>query len=142
MPYDIPIGKAKDLRRTMLRMKIFEKDIKETFVRSSGPGGQNVNKVSTCVVLVHLPTKIQIKSQQERSQGLNRYRARWLLVEKIERQQRAIRQKIAYDRQKKRRQERKRSKALKEKVLQLKKQQAQKKKGRQRIRPHKMDDYV
>ena len=140
--YGMPVERAKDLRQTMLRMKIFEKDIKETFVRSSGPGGQNVNKVATCVVLVHLPTNIQIKSQQERSQGLNRYKARCLLVEKIEKQQRALRQRIIDERQKKKKQERKRSRASKEKMLQSKKQKSQKKKGRRRVQPHKLDELI
>jgi len=79
-------SRTKELRRAMLRLKIFEKDIKETFTRSSGPGGQNVNKVSTCVLLHHIPTGIQVKSQQDRSQGLNRYTARCQLIRKIEEQ--------------------------------------------------------
>ncbi len=141
-PYGISITRAKEMRRTMLRMKIFEKDIQESFVRSSGPGGQNVNKVSTCVVLLHRPTKIQVKSQQERSQGLNRYKARCLLIEKIEKEKRREQQKIVYERQKKKRQERKRSKVSKEKILESKKQRSQKKKGRQGIKPHKLDDHI
>ncbi len=63
---------------------ILEGDLHETFARSSGPGGQNVNKTSTCVVLLHVPTGIQVKCQIERSQRLNRLQARWLLLEKIE----------------------------------------------------------
>ncbi len=123
-------------------MKIFEKDIKETFIRSSGPGGQNVNKVSTCVVLLHYPTKIQVRSQQERSQGFNRYRARCLLMATIERKRRNAKQKEIHEREKKKRQNRKRPKALKEKILELKKQISQKKKVRQRIKPHRLDEFI
>lgn len=123
----------------MLRLKIFEKDIKETFVRSSGPGGQNVNKVSTCVVLIHGPTKIQVKCSHERSQGLNRYKARRLLIAKIQQKRRQAKQKEIDERQKKKRQNRKRSKAAKERMLESKKETSKKKKARQRIMPHKLD---
>ena len=126
----------------MLRMKIFEKDIKEAFVRSSGPGGQNVNKVSTCVILSHYPTKIQIRSQQERSQGLNRYHARCLLIAKIEQKRRKEKQKKIDELQKKKRQNRKRPKALKERILESKKQLSQKKRARQGIRPHRLDEFI
>ena len=126
----------------MLRMKIFEKDIKEAFVRSSGPGGQNVNKVSTCVILSHYPTKIQIRSQQERSQGLNRYHARCLLIAKIEEKRRKEKQKKIDELQKKKRQNRKRPKALKERILESKKQLSQKKRARQGIRPHRLDEFI
>ncbi len=124
----------------MLHMKIFEKDIKETFIRSSGPGGQNVNKVSTCVVLLHGPTKMQVKCSQERSQGLNRYKARCLLIAKIEQTQRKAKQKEIDERQKTKRQNRKRSKASKEKILESKKHVSEKKKARRRIRPHKLSE--
>jgi len=140
--FGVSVERAKELRRTMLRMKIFEKDIKEAFIRSSGPGGQNVNKVSTCVVLLHHPTGIQVKSQQERSQGLNRYKARCRLIAKIEQEQKVAQRKIISDREKKKRQNRKRPKALKEKILEGKKQQSQKKKARRRIRTHKLEEYL
>ncbi len=140
--YGISQERKKELRQTMMRLKIFEKDIKETFVRSSGPGGQNVNKVSTCVVLLHLPTKVQIKSQKERSQGLNRYTARCLLVAKIEKINKKEIQEKTYALQKKKRQERKRSKGAKERMLESKKQQSTKKKSRQGIKPYKLGDLV
>jgi peptide chain release factor len=136
------LDKANALRQKMLRMRIFEEDIHETFIRSSGPGGQNVNKVATCVVLVHRPTKIQVRSQQERSQGRNRYHARCLLVAKIEEKQGKDRQQMISAREKIKRQERKKPKSLQEKILELKKRRSQQKKNRQGIRPHKLHEFI
>ncbi len=71
----------------MACLGVREEDLKETFVRSSGPGGQKVNKTSSCVQLTHLPTGLSVKCQQERSQTLNRFLARRLLLDRIERLQ-------------------------------------------------------
>src|SRR5258706_13545507 len=68
----------------MQSLGIHERDIDESFIRSSGKGGQHVNKTSSCVYLRHRPTGLSVKCQQERSQALNRFLARRLLVEKIE----------------------------------------------------------
>ena len=76
--------KEEALRKRMESLGIFEKDILEKFVRSSGKGGQKVNKTSTCVYLKHLPTKIEVKCQRERYQAINRYLARKILADKIE----------------------------------------------------------
>lgn len=114
----------------MERLGIREEDIIERFVRSRGHGGQNVNKVSTCVYLKHVPTGVEVKCQQERSQALNRFFARRILLQKIEDQilgsESAERQRIA----KLKRQKRKRSKRAQEKVLHLKHLQSDKKKAR------------
>jgi protein subunit release factor B len=72
------------LRDRMEELGIFEKDIDEKFVRSSGHGGQNVNKTSTCVYLKHVPTGIEVKCMKDRSQSINRFLARRELVKKIE----------------------------------------------------------
>ena len=71
----------------LIRMKelgVAESDIDEKFLRSGGPGGQNVNKVATCVQLKHIPTGIVVKIQDDRSQGVNRFLARRSLVSKLE----------------------------------------------------------
>ena len=74
------------LYERMKELGIREEDIIETFIRSGGPGGQNVNKTSTCVQIKHIHTGIVVKSQKGRSQGLNRFLARRLLVSRIEEQ--------------------------------------------------------
>ncbi len=76
--------KNKWLQEKMEALGIYEKDIKEQFVRSSGRGGQKVNKTSTCVYLKHIPTGIEVKWMEERSQSLNRFLARRELVRRIE----------------------------------------------------------
>ncbi len=72
------------LREKMEILRIHEKDLEEKFVRSSGAGGQKVNKTSTCVYLKHLPTGLEVKCMKERSQSINRFLARRELVDKIE----------------------------------------------------------
>jgi protein subunit release factor B len=122
----------------MERLSIREEDIVEKFIRSSGHGGQKVNKTSTCVYLKHLPTEIEVKCQKERYQSLNRYHARRILTDKIEAKilgaESEEQQKIA----KIRRQKRKRSKRAKMKMLEEKKKLSQKKAGR-RFRPSAED---
>jgi protein subunit release factor B len=118
----------------MARLGVREQDLEESFIRGSGPGGQHVNKTATCVVLLHRPSGISVRCQASRSQGLNRFYARRILVEKIERQQlgeaSAERQRV----EKIRRQKRKRSKRAKAKMLEDKRQQSQKKSARARVR--------
>ena len=81
-----PVSQQKEdaLRERMLKFGIHESDINEKFICSGGKGGQNVNKVATCVYLRHTPSGTEVKMQQERSQGLNRFLARRLLISKIE----------------------------------------------------------
>ena len=79
--------KLKELENRILELGITKRDITEKFVRSSGKGGQNVNKVATCVQLKHLPSGMMVKVGSERSQNLNRFLAMRLLVDKIEESQ-------------------------------------------------------
>jgi len=67
----------------MAALGIREEDLEESFIRSSGKGGQHVNKTSTCVRIRHLPTGVEVKCMEDRSQSLNRFLARRELVEKI-----------------------------------------------------------
>ena len=123
----VSVEKENSIKARMLKLGVAEDDFEESFIRSSGPGGQKVNKSSSCVYLVHLPTGLSVKCQKERSQSLNRFLARRLLLDKIERQQEGF---IAQEKEKLekiRRQKRKRSKRAKEKILAEKQQQSQKK---------------
>jgi len=76
--------KDKWLREKMEGLGIHERDIEEKFIRSSGKGGQKVNKASTCVYLKHIPTGIEVKCMRERNQSLNRFLARQELAKRIE----------------------------------------------------------
>ena len=123
--FGVSLEKESALRRKMEGLGIREQDIRESFIRSKGPGGQNVNKTSTCVYLKHIPTGTEVKCQKERTQVLNRYIARKILVNKIEtlvlgkfsEEQKRI--------EKLRRQKRKRSKRAKLKVLESKRRHGQ-----------------
>jgi protein subunit release factor B len=122
--------KEKQLREKMEALNIREEEIEENFIRSGGKGGQHVNKTSTCVYLKHLPTGIEVKCQEERSQALNRYRARVILANKIEQLEKGRESAEIQRIEKIRRQKRKRSKRAKEKMLAEKKMTGEKKKLR------------
>lgn len=115
------------LKEKMARLGVREGDIVESFIRSSGPGGQNVNKVASAVYLKHIPTGIEVKCGRERSQALNRFLARRILVNKIETMMLGRASEERRRIEKIRRQKRKRSKRAKEKMLAKKKMHSEKK---------------
>ena len=117
----------------MAALGVKDSDLKETFIRSGGPGGQNVNKVATCVVLKYLPTGLTVKCQKDRSQAMNRYLARRILVDSLESELRGRQSDEAERIAKIRRQKRKRSKRAKDKMLASKKIQGDKKELRRRV---------
>jgi len=130
--FNISPEKEAALIARMEALGVAEADLRETFVRSSGPGGQKVNKTSSCVQLLHLPTGLAVKCQQERSQALNRFLARRLLLDRIERLQKGLVEAEKARREKIRRQKRKRSRRAREKILQDKHRQGEKKAARAR----------
>jgi protein subunit release factor B len=126
--------KERLLQEAMARLGVRDEDIQEKFLRSQGPGGQNVNKVSTCVWLRHIPTGIEVKCQQERSQAQNRFLARRVMLKKIEER---ILGKLSAEQKriaKIRRQKRRRSRRAKLKILEAKRLHSRKKALRARVR--------
>ena len=125
--------KETQLAQRMVTLGVREADIVETFVRSGGHGGQNVNKTSTCVMLVHRPTGLQVKCQETRQQGLNRFFARRLLLDKIEARQKGFVASQRAEVEKIRRQKRRRSRRAKARMLDNKSHHATKKANRRSV---------
>jgi protein subunit release factor B len=138
--FNVSASKEKVLLDRMKKLGVAEKDIEETFVRSSGPGGQKVNKSSSCVFIRHIPTGLSVKYQRERSQALNRFLARRLLLDKIERMQKGLVSRERERIEKIRRQKRKRSKRAKDKMLADKHHQAGKKQLRSPIKGEELGE--
>src|SRR6266513_2219994 len=103
--------KLAQLERRMKALEVRESELEETFVRSGGAGGQKVNKSSSCVMLLHRPTGLRVKCQTTRHQALNRFLARRLLLDKIERMQKGFLESERWRIEKIRRQKRKRFRA-------------------------------
>jgi protein subunit release factor B len=133
--FPVSLEKEDQLARRMAALGVREADIQETFVRSGGHGGQNVNKTATCVMLLHVRTRLQVKCQTTRQQGLNRFIARRLLLDKIEALQKGYVEAKRDAFEKIRRQKRRRSRRSKQRMLADKSHQAGKKETRRRIDP-------
>jgi protein subunit release factor B len=122
---------SNDRHQKLLRnLGLRAEDITEKFIRSGGRGGQNVNKTSTCVYLKHLPTGIEVKCQQERSQARNREAAFRLLATKVKEAARYEQLRKVQAREKERRRKRQRPAALRERIMESKHRTAEKKKLR------------
>lgn len=130
MVFPVSPEKERLLRARMHALGVRDADLSEQFVRAQGKGGQNVNKVATCVVLRHEPSGIVVKCQQERSQALNRFLARRALLDRLEARQRGALAAAEAERARIRRQKRRRSRRAKEKMLADKRAHANKKAAR------------
>ena len=82
--FPVSVQKQEDLNERMRQLRLVEGEIEESYFKASGPGGQKTNKTLTGVTLSHRPTGIRVRCQRERSQGINRFIARRLLVEELE----------------------------------------------------------
>ncbi len=123
-----------EISARLARLGVLEKDLAESFSRSGGKGGQNVNKVETSVTLIHRPSGIIVRCQESRSQAQNRFLARLRLLEKLESRLRAEKAREKSELERARRQKRGRSKASKARILKDKLHRSGVKKFRARVR--------
>src|SRR5437762_1111377 len=124
---------GRSVEQRMRELGVLKAELEEIFARSSGPGGQHVNKVSTAVTLRHLPSGLQVTVQDSRSQARNRLLARERIVAAIEKKKRDAREAEIRQREKLRRQRSPRPSALKKRILEGKRRRSELKKLRTRI---------
>lgn len=124
---------SEDFAARLKRLGYRPEEVEEKFARSSGPGGQHVNKVATAVTLRHLPTGVVVTAQESRSQLRNRELARDRLIEALEARKEARARERQTQREKRRRQTRPRPASVKRRILELKKQRSAIKKLRKRV---------
>jgi peptide chain release factor len=126
--------RARAVAARLAALGVREEDLDESFVHSGGKGGQNVNKVATCVVLVHRPSGTFVKCQRERTQGANRLVARAMLADKLEEQRLGRLSARQQEAERIRRQKRRRSRRAKRRMLADKRATSEKKATRGRVR--------
>jgi peptide chain release factor len=129
--FPISDSKKDALLRKMRKYDVKEEDLEEQFILGSGSGGQKINRTASCVLIKHVPSGMQVKCQKTRSQALNRYYARKILVDLIEQKVEGKRSVAQKKQEKIRRQKRRRSRRAKEKMLKNKKKRSKQKKQRE-----------
>jgi len=134
----ISVSKAKRDRLSgrMAALGVSEGEIDERFILGSGPGGQKVNKTSSCVHLMHRPSGIEIKCRRSRSRELNRYWARCELCERLVERIEGEKSRRQQERERVRRQKRRRSRRQKQRMLEGKHEQSEKKQRRRAVNVH------
>ena len=131
----LPVGSTKldELRERMIWLGIAEEDLEERFILGSGKGGQKMNKTASCVYLKHLPSGIEVKCQQERSQAMNRFFARRELCEQLAGRIEGEKSRRRQEQEKTRRQKRRRSRRARNQMLDDKRKQGEKKERRRQV---------
>ena len=125
--FNVSEAKRDQMLQRMKKLGVHENDIVEEFIKGSGPGGQKINKTSSCVYLLHRPSGIEVKCQRERSQVLNRFHARQILCDRLSQRILGEVSRREQEIQKIRRQKRRRSRRQKERMLRDKHAQSDKK---------------
>ena len=130
---DFPVDLPAKQKRLAAELRILPEDIEEHFTKGGGPGGQKVNKTSSCVELTHTPTRITVRVQRYREQSANRLSAYKSLIMKIEEKLKGAQSERAKKNFKIRKQKQRRSRKSKEKMLEEKRLRSEIKETRKKI---------